>query len=839
MIMREDGFRYYAGMKEMRVAPLPLAGECGQEGVGVLRCSNLRRDDSGRYLVAAGRPARSGKLDRLPLATWRDSDGVRRGIVQSGSRLRLVEIDGDSAGYDIGAVAGAAGCIVMTRRGRGVAMTDEGCHRLRAGGDGKWRTVAGGRYPALRFEADSVMRLSADAEERELSGSYNTRSKVLCDADADRLGKDLARCYRELADKTTRGGMELQPVLVRYRLEGDDGEVLYRSPVVQAGAPSGVQCVDELRCELSDDGRRRGRLRLAADVYRLRLRQVTADTVEPGIVKRLVVETSLPVHPLDSGVIAANALGGTGTNGVLLRCFVPGASVTMVSARRHVSRKLCGMAAKGDAAFREALVVQNPFDSGEAIDVEVPVARGGVQGVDGEQAVVAAVLGKQVARMPELVARCRVPNSFTAACGCVAGDRAVWGGITTRAFSGYRVEEMASAVTPEGEPHPWRCVVVTELGGGGRSVATSWGTECAPLQLSPLLWSPRADAVRMTVMLERDGTVYKGVFAMTADESRSASYHFNPDCRETELEETDEEFAYISGTVTEESFPSALLIAPACNPLDASEAVTAGTGRVVAAMAVDRRGSAWEFGTGRVYAMTGSGIYMLSLGAAGGALRCDRLDRRGVAGSFAVSETDDDRYPLVCIASGDLLGLSRGNVSMLREATGCSKAGWDSVKKELWLADGNGRAVVMQTLGGGWREVAGLSVTGFHDTGAGLLVESDLGVRDTALGESAMAEFAYAVRCDMRALEWYGRGMRLAGAGAELRSANVNGVMRVVTRTIADADEGLSAGMEFRGEINTPLLLGLRGNSGAVIEVEVFGEMESGSAIRDFSVYFR
>ncbi|MDE5658970.1 MAG: hypothetical protein K2I25_08080 [Muribaculaceae bacterium] len=69
--------------------------------------------------------------------------------------------------------------------------------------------------------------------------------------------------------------------------------------------------------------------------------------------------------------------------------------------------------------------------------------------------------------------------------------------------------------------------------------------------------------------------------------------------------------------------------------------------------------------------------------------------------------------------------------------------------------------------------------------------------------------------------------------GAEVHSRNVNGVMRVVSRTIAGSDAGRVAEMEFRGETNAPLLLGLRGNNGAVTEIELRGEMESGSAIRE------
>lgn len=817
---------------------MPMCGEKGPvyggDGgvVGVERCVNMRRDKDTGWLAAAGRPVRNGKLTSLPLLTLRDDEEGRMAVVADGQRLRMVYLDADKAGYDMGGVSGTVKCIVMTGADRGVVMTDVDRYAMVKDSAGRWRVREWSLYPALQFVAADVMRLSADAEERELAGSYDTRSTVLSDADTDRLGKDLLRCYRELADKTTRAGLELQPVLARYRLEGADGEVLYRSPVVQVGAPGGVQCADELRCELSDDGRRRGKLRVAADVYRLRLRQVTAAGVKPWEVKRLVVETSLPVHPVDAEVSAANALGRSGTNGVVLRCFLPGASVTMVSARKHAARRLERLAMKGDMAFREALVVQNPFGEDGMLDVEVPVARGGVQGVDREIAAVGEMLATRVEGVPDIVARCMAPNRFTAVSGCMSGEYAVWGGVSAKAFAGYRIEEMMTAFTEEGESHPWRCVVVTELASGERCVATSWGTECAPLRLSPVLSYPRADAVRMSVVLERDGIVYRGSFKLTVNESRTAVYYLNPECREIELEQVEGAFAYVDDTRRWEEFPSALVVAKVSDPFNGVAVQKAGSGRLTATLAVDRRGSAWEFGNHRVYAMTDSGIYLLAIGA-GTALRCNRLDRREVVSASAVAETDDNKWPVVCIASGDLLGLSRGNVSTLEEGVDETAAGWDTVHKELWLAGRDGRARVKVRPDGGWYEVGGLAVSGFHDAGDGLLIGSDLGVRDTSAGESEMTEFGYSLRCRMPALGWYRGGMRLLHVGAELHSRNVNGVMRVANRTIAEGDGGTESAMAFRGEVNTPLSLGLWGCRGAVTEIGLSGEMASGSTLRE------
>lgn len=820
-----------SAVRELTASPLPLAGESEGATYGVVRCANLRRDVTTGNLVAAGLPLCNNRLTSQPLLTL--GDGGRIAVVAAGNRLRVQPLDGDTAGYDIGGVTGSVKSIVITAPDRGVVMTDTARYTMMRDSTGKWGLHGSATYPALQFEAVDVMRLSADAGARELTGEYDTHSLTLNDADTDRLGKDLLRCYRDLVDKTVRSGMELQPLLARYRLEGEDGEVLYRSPVVQVGAPSGVQCVDELHCELGADGRSRGVLRVAADVYRLRLRQTGTNLVEPGTVRRLVVETTLPVHPVDPDVIAANALGRIDTNSVRLRCFLPGASVTMTPSRRRPSQQLRAMALKGDAAFHEALTVYNPFDGDAPLDVAVEVSRGGVQGVDGEIEAVRKVLDTDVNCLPAMVARCRVPNTFVAATGCRAGDNVVWGGISAIPFAGYRIEEFVAETTPAGEVCPWRAVVVTELASGSRCVATSWGQTHAPVRLSPVLAAARADVVSMTVIIERDGLTYKGVYPMTPDETGVASYYYDESGERIEPEAVDEAFAYVSDNRVAEHFPSGLLVAGVSNPYDPGRGDTAGRGKVVTAAVVDRRGSAWEFGRHRVYAFTDDGIYLLSVASGIDGLRCNRLDRRGVATAAGVTETDDDRYPVVCIAGGDIVGLSRGNAVTLEERVAENAVGWDAVNKELWLVGTEGTARVKESLDGGGHEVAGLSVAGFRDGVSGLLVDSDSGIRDTALGEEPVSETAYTLRCDMPALDWYRAGMRICGAGAQLRSPDVNGVMRVVSRDIDARHVRATSEIEFSGEVNTPLTMGLYGFTGPVIDVTVAGEMAAGSHLRE------
>lgn len=814
---------------------LPMKGEREVCGMRVTECSNLRRSKECSHLEAVGRVMKNEKLSGLPIVVIRDSAGGRIGIVKTGNRLRATKLTGEESGYDVGGVAGNVLEVVMTGEDKGIVMTDAGRYNLMKR-EGKWVVEEEGAYPVLHFEVGDVMQLSVVAEARELKGIYDTRSTRLIDADAERLRNDLLRCYYELVDKTNRGGMELQPVLARYRLEGEAGEVLYRSPIVQVGASSGVQCVEELRCDLVENNSRRGELRLSAEVYKLRLCGRSASEVSAEKVKRLVVETSLPVHPVVGNVVAANVLEQSGTNGVALRCFLPGASVTMVSSREDVARRLSRLAMKGDIAFRESLVVNNPFASGREIALNVNVARSGVNGVDSEIAAVEEMLRRSVKVEPEMACKCMLPNRFVAESGCVVGKYIVWGGVRVKGFQGYGIDSFTTTVSEAGEIHSWRSVVETELSTGKRRVVTSWGTENAPLKLSPILSYPRVDAVKMRITLERDGIVYRGEFPLQPNESRTGAYYFNEDGREIELPAVEDSFSYAIDEKEDEQYASLVVVSSVGNPMESRGLETVGTGRLVKVLGVDRRGSAWDFGRHRVYVMTEGGIYLLSVGLEGKSLMCNRIDRRGVMSKGGIAETDDDRYPVVCVASGDLIGLSRGNVSTLEEGISEEKLGWDICNKELWLADALGLTRVKERLDGGWRQVGGITVAGFQDSGEGLLIESDTGIRDTTLGEEGMSTIGYRLKFELSGLDRLRCVRKLQQVGIDMRGEIVVGTVGVAVRIPGIDEAGYVGEMSIAGDVDMPLVMQMGGCQGSEVEVAMSLEMKSGSELREMLV---
>ena len=85
----------------------------------------------------------------------------------------------------------------------------------------------------------------------------------------------------------------------------------------------------------------------------------------------------------------------------------------------------------------------------------------------------------------------------------------------------------------------------------------------------------------------------------------------------------------------------------------------------------------------------------------------------------------------------------------------------------------------------------------------------------------------------MPALDWYREGMQACSVAAQLRSAAVTGALSVVSRTFDLPQRGMEAVTEFSGEVNAPLVMGLRGCGGPAVDITLAGEMTAGSALRE------
>lgn len=639
------------------------------------------------------------------------------------------------------------------------------------------------------------MELTAKVAARDLKGSYDGRSGSLSDADADLLSDDLLRAYQKLAYAAGASGLGMQPILARYRLEGRGGELLFRSAPVVVMPESGFQCMEEMSTKLSDDGRRRESFSLQARTWRMRL--VSAENrvaVGSDEVERLVVEATMPIHPVQFGGVQSTALGIDGASGTRLRFFVPGCSVTMAKASKRAAERLRQVYIHCEDAFRDVAEVKRPFDGSGSVAVDFAPYGSGLLSAKEQTAAIDRLVAADVAPRNAILARCRPPHRFHAAACDRVGEHIVWANVTARRFHGYPVEQFALAVAGEAD---WRASVTVTMADGEERVAVgSAGSLGAPLKLSPLLTYPSADAVAMTVSIERGDNVFKSTFPLTPAPDGLSAYYFDPQCRLIEPEPADEEFCFESYPAVERRFACAVVSAPVSdcfNPIDASEAAD---GEIVAVKSVEKRARGWDYSQRRVYLFSRGGTQLGRLDSAGFWRSFNPFDSRGVESAEAVVATTDDRFPILFIAGGDLLGLTSTSLTTLVKTINGRKLRWNSDSGLHIVGDGGSEAV-MQQPGGGY----------YLTTGA----------------LAGMTPFEYRLTVDVPRRSGTLIPPRLRAVVANLKAGQISGEMSV------EGDGRLISKFRFSGEIDRHLAMRVVSFGCSKVTVRISG-MASGAA---------
>ena len=93
----------------------------------------------------------------------------------------------------------------------------------------------------ITLTRQDMTAVSADIPAVTLKGSYDTSSRTLCDADRATLDKGMRDAYLRLCDLARLQRRYIQPVVARYRLIGDGGDVIYTSAPVLISPESGLQ----------------------------------------------------------------------------------------------------------------------------------------------------------------------------------------------------------------------------------------------------------------------------------------------------------------------------------------------------------------------------------------------------------------------------------------------------------------------------------------------------------------------------------------------------------------------------------------------------------------------
>ena len=680
--------------KSIEIKRFPLLGEkVGLSSANL--CSNLRRVEPEGSLCLARPIGRCPAPSVIAEVNHHAAGLIKLRLSANGTRVVAVMLTSGEENF-VGTLSGRFLSAVEINDSLVAISTSYGIEMVAIDDTGRCKMSAQGhRLPMLRFEAYSEMQLTVAVEERSLKSRRDVRSTSLAEADAEVLTADLLKAYSRLAFSAGASGYSLQPFLARYRYEDADGRLLFVSAPIVVGPQNGFQCMEQMSTTIADDGSQRSAFALRGNDFRTRL--TTVSNYNSGAwpeVRRLVVEATAPIHPVNFVGEAANMISREGVSGMRLHFFLPGASVTMSRADLLTAERMKSVINHVDLLFREVAVVNDPFRLSSKISVDVTPASN-TMSAEKQIAEIDGAIVKGVVRLPRIRVLASIPHRFSAATADVAGESVVWGNISVHRFNGYPIEYFAAALTDD-DSIPWSASVVAETADGERRlVAISSGIGNAPRLLSPVISYPAPDISSMKFRLKVGKDNYGAEFQLTPSADGRYCYYASPSLAPIVLSRIDDDIAIPTPEDIPESFASSLIAAPMRSPLSVSDSARVSNGGIILVKTADRRGGAWEFSLRRMFIFSSEGILMANLSRSGEFASIHPFDSRVVDSKNSVVATTIDRYPLVAMASGDLVGLTRGTLTTFSElpyyvmerCDGCAPMFWDSENLELHLAD--------------------------------------------------------------------------------------------------------------------------------------------------------
>lgn len=613
-------------------------------------------------------------------------------------------------------VGAAVSCIVAKNDSTFIAMTGSGAVELSVKGNVLYTTRPDASFPAVGMRAVAANRLSATVPRRRLSSGIS--SGALKKSDEKALTDDFCNAYRRLCSLASSAGSAIQPAIARYRLVGHDGRTLFLSQPVLLLPDGGAQFCD-YHAVYSSDGQTVNEYTIEAATWKLAL-SLRADNSARQRAARLDVLLTPLFHPFDTDMPSPVLYGRYATaTDVFARIALPGRQRGLGKAFSQNSQKTVRDAvARLDRLETCIASVNDPFAENREITIDIPSQ----PDPETDAMKIARTLAKPAEKLRRELALTTMPNTFAASLGATSAAAAMWANITAIPFGGFMPSSFATR-TVAGQA--WKATVAVRFRNGKGVVRTESGTSGAFTALSPLLCYPSPDAVGMTVQIVSGGTVRRGSFALSPDESGRFSIYVSPGLDATELPVVSSEQTFTFPDASEALSPM-LAFAPSANPL-AIAALTDAPGYVTALAARTSAEQSWEFGRSRFIAATASEIFSAGTSQDFRRISLRTLGHSGVAGDGCICP--DGRGGFFAIADGSLLRFgSRGTVVFDPDRRYSSVA-WNVRRNELWARTAKGDTLVFE--GGSTDFVSmrkDLDVSRFAQCGDAACAVSDSGI---------------------------------------------------------------------------------------------------------------
>lgn len=669
---------------------------CG--AIRTLVCNNLRLDPTCDHLRAEGEPGILARTAARPVARYNGTHSASVTIYADGCRL-LWQPDRPAgiAPAEFAVLKAEPTAVLLTGEKEMTVATSEGLYRITFPDSGAPKcSNCAGSYPAVWFEEYSEQTLTQDLGEARLSGDYSSRTGSLNAADSARLTADVLAAYTALSDKARAGGLCMQPVMMRWRLADADGKTLLTGAPVLAGPKEGAGGCIEFHATMADSPWSRQATQISSAVYRLRVRTAVGTTADAARCRKLIVEATLPLHPLDPSAQCPTRISRSADGSKTTLSFrLPGSSAGMADAPALRNSLVRGLIPNVGELFHTIAEIDNPFSSSKSVELraeDFPAA-------DTAEAcrTMASVAGRRPEKAAKAEALNSAPHSFGAMAGAVSGDTVMWGGIRPFRFGGFCPQTCFRDFTGDGT---WYATATVSFADGKSvTVAENIGSG-RPERVRPVLWYPAPDAVAMTLCIVADGQVTQAEFPLTTTaDGRGAAW----------VAEGAKPVAWYDVAYDTSSAPSATPpFSVAVNPIAGAvttarlglpEAAiglhTVTAGNIVALHPAPSGNSAFGYAYRRFIIFCSAETLMATTSANGTLRSVDYFDYRALASADHVTPTTDSQSPLLAVLGGDLTAIGRRRCVTLVRGFGAHSLGWDARSSKLWAAGDAGGTTVL------------------------------------------------------------------------------------------------------------------------------------------------
>ncbi len=544
--------------------------------------------------------------------------------------------------------------------------SSEGMWQLEYGADGSGLCL--GRVPqaedyhgiTLRVSHHSILRSTVPS--CTLHREYLPGETVVDGADSRLLGRDIGEAYERLCDSARGQGCFVQPVIARYKVYDSTMHELYCSAPVLLGHPDGLQCSETLFLR-SLDRRKVESYELTAQTWQVEL-HIPAGL--PAGAAYAAVFVSPQFHPYDPDGGCAVALSRSpGSANEFGHIVLPGTERTEALVRQTLGNL--------SALERPA----GSFGIGPNAGV-VTISNGAPDDVRSEIKILDKAWKHHAVKSGALQRRLSPPNSFTARRGCAGPAGVLWGGMRSRRYGGYPLQQLAVQT----EPRDWEAWIKVNFADGSSVLWTGEGVDSAPVLMNPVLSYPSSDAINMVI-----GIMYRGrpaceqSFTLTADPVSDTASYIHRSLAPFELQRA-EDGQTKKPAVPEKwtDYADTLVLASVTSPLLPCAVYNPGMGGINALVAAGGSQSAWDFGRSRFYAFCSGGILAVNSTEGLGRMAATPVDYRVCPGPGAVTVADGAVW---AVASGDLIRLQGNKAVTERNDCGYTALAWRGTRREL------------------------------------------------------------------------------------------------------------------------------------------------------------